>query len=133
MIPPRTYQETRQPDPGKLWRMKGMSGPSKSRAMLDPLTKIPVAIPLRLLANQAEARAMMGTLEAALPAPVSVRMATANSKESEIPVRKRLTATKIRATEITRRGPIRVAKYPPTREKTRYPMKFPVPIHPIWV
>ena len=71
---------------------------------------MPVAIPLRLVANQEEAMAMMGTLEAALPAPVSVRMAAANSKESEIPVRKRLTATRTRATEITNRGPMRVAK-----------------------
>jgi hypothetical protein len=37
-------------------------------------------------------------------------MATANSKESEIPVRKRLTATRTRATEITNRGPMRVAR-----------------------
>ena len=93
---PRVYQHTLHPDPGKLDRIYGIRGPSRNRATLDPLTKIPEARPLRLAANQAEAKAIRGTFEPALPAPVSKRIARANSKESESPVRIRLTATTLK-------------------------------------
>src|SRR5512145_3079650 len=98
--------------------------------MLEPDTRMPVAIPRRRVVNQAEAKARMGTLDPALPAPTKVRITKANSKESEKPVKIMPKPTRTREMKIILRGPRRVAKYPPIKAKDMYPIKLPVPIQP---
>ena len=85
----------------------------------QPLTRMPAAKPRRFEANQAEANAIMGTFEPALPAPVRLRIKRANSKEFDNPVRMRPMATTAREIEMITREPIRVAQYPPSNEKAK--------------
>jgi hypothetical protein len=113
------YQHTLHPEEGNTSRMYGIKGPNRRRPTLQPLTRMPAAKPRRFEANQTDARAIMGTLDPALPAPVRLRIIRATSKEFDSPVRMSPMATTAKEMEMICREPSRVAKYPPSKEKTK--------------